>query len=708
MAVVSKEQNIFLSERADVPSVEVAANVFPIQAGSKQLLRGISCKEIQNDSGNKPIGSHGRKSLLMWRAAVEGLLERAALFYTRDSDTFHTQELQEDKSPVTDFAGCYIGLDSVLRNGRNAALGDVGKRRWLNTKLFQMFLHGVEYGLFKRNASDFYGREMYDTQDAAWIILPPIMTTTEVAKDLFAQDITNDNALIDIPAAIRLFGSALEHFPCGSTFYGREDDALFSSSALGHRWVTPYCGDERLDSLYSDLSAFLLQARGLEYDWIPATEEDVSFRRRIEGRLAQCLNLFDLARIGLWLARSCYYANRREQPRQLFVHKDVARSITIDVGWSGESDFDISISDGSAVESTADIGRYAKYGYSEGEALVEGDGFNSRWFYSVASTLGGAINDYFYNPEEWGWVANYFDLVETRTIRDGEYSGQEGEFVWISGSRMAAFVQAVKDHGFLDSEKWDNEGSCSLNKSFDGEWTTEASGSAYFGDIDYPCQWAVDNEYICDSGQEWMFGIGYCEVQVGEGKPLVIYDALKAANGGAVKTQRQSAAASITGKYLADIWQGIGKIQGQRLLGSLQAMKDWMNGFIFAPDKNSPKYTISSIQSALIAARDSAEMQFAPFYCLVGVNSGDSKFSNWAGLYTADRSGASDGEMHKVTPEDGDVWGLYEIGTKAFTLPVWCRDFESSYLPYEDYSAQGEIESYIGAFNWAWKAIAHN
>ena len=133
-----------------------------------------------------------------------------------------------------------------------------------------------------------------------------------------------------------------------------------------------------------------------------------------------------------------------------------------------------------------------------------------------------------------------------------------------------------------------------------------------------------------------------------------------------------------------------------------------MNGFIFAPDKNSSKYTIASIQSALIAARDSAEMQFAPFYCLVGVNSGASKFSNWAGLYTADSAGASDGGMHKVTPEDGYVWGLYEIGTKSFSLPVWCRDFESSYVPYEDYSAQGEIESYIGAFDWAWKAIAHN
>lgn len=700
MAVISTEQNVFLSARNDMPSVAIPTSVFPTKAAAKQLLGGIQVKEVQNYNGTKAIGSHGRKSLLMWRAAVEGLLERAALFYTRDSDTFHTQELQSGNTQQTNFAECYIDIGEVLKVGRNNALSNSQKRRWLHTNLYQSFLNRVHYGLFFRE-NYFGGRKMDDTWDAAWTILPPIMTTTEEAQALIAQDITNANALIDRNTARNLIGSALEHFPCGSVFFEYERDALFS--AISHNGLDLYCGGSRVDSSYPSLDWFLGYARGL-YDGYVLSYEEVSYRRRIAEQLACCLNLFDLARIGLWLANPCYYANGREQPRQLFVHKSVTRNVSISASWSGENDFDILIGNSPASETPTDTGRYAKYGYNESEVHEDHNGFDSRWLYSAASTIGAALNDYFYYPEEYAWVADYFSLVETRTIPGGSSSGREGTFVWISGADLAALIQRLSD--WWSQQKIETNGSLYVSKSFSGTWTNGASGSAYLADVDYPCEFAIDNNYVKDA-KEWLFGVGSCEVNFDGSGRSSIYDALKA-TGGTVKTNREAAAAEIVAKYLADIWRGFGKISSRKMLGSLDEMKNWMNSFGFAPDSSSSFYTWNSLRDALYAAREAAVWNFQPYYCFVGTNDGSQRFYNWGGLWYASSVGAPDDYMTQISPEDGDEWGLYELASKSFLAPVWCRDFATSFEPYQNFTAQGEIESWIGAFDWAFKAIAHN
>lgn len=701
MAVISTEQNVFLSARNDMPSVAIPTSVFPTKAAAKQLLGGIQVEEVQNYNGTKAIGSHGRKSLLMWRAAVEGLLERAALFYTRDSDAFHTQELQGGNTQQTNFAGCYIDIGTILKVGRNDALSDPQKRRWLHTKLYQSFLNRVHYGLFFREYY-FGGRKVHDTWDASWTILPPIMTTTEEAQSLIAQDITNANALVDRNAARNLIGSALEHFPCGSVFFEDDGDALFAE--ISHNTLELRCGGSRVDSSYPSLSYFIGYARGL-YDGYVLAYEEVSYRRRIAEQLACCVNLFDLARIGLWLARPCYYANSREQPRQLFVHKSVTRNVSISASWSGENDFDISIGNSPASETPTDTGRYAKYGYNEGVAAVSHNRFDSRWLYSARDTIGGVINSYFYNPEE-AWLANYFSLVETRTIPGGSSRGREGTFVWISGANLAALIQRLIDGGWYAQQKIETNGSLSCSKSFSGTWTDGASGSAYFADVDYPCEFAIDNNYV-KLAKEWLFGVGYCEVNFDGSDYERIYDALKA-TGGTVKTNRQTAAAEIVAKYLADIWRGFGKISSRKMLGSLDAMKDWMNSFGFAPDSSYPFFTLNSLRDALYAAREAAVWNFQPYYCFVGTNEGSQRFYGWGGLWYASSVGAPDDYMTQISPEDSDVWGLYELAEKSFAVPVWCRDFATSFEPYQSFTAKGEIESWIGAFDWAFKAIAHN
>lgn len=708
MAVISTEQNVFLSARNDMPSVAIPTSVFPTKAAAKQLLGGIQVKEVQDYNGTKAIGSHGRKSLLMWRAAVEGLLERAALFFTRDSDAFHTGQLLPGDTDDANFTGCYISLESRLAvpNLRNGMLGDEYKRRWRIDRLFNDFLNNTYYTLFERDSGSFLGREMWYSTDAAWIIFPPILTTSQVAADLFAQDITNENSLVNVAAAQTLFGAALQAFPSGANVSGGDPDydPILSSSGIGHRWVTPICQYDRIDSTYGSVTGFLQGARGLRDAFIPTSPYDMYYRRRIGEKLACCLNLFDLSRIGCWMARECYRSGGRDIPRQNFVHKSVTRNVSISASWSGENDFDISIGNSPASETPTDTGRYAKYGYNEGEVDEDHNSFDSRWLYSAATTIGGAINDYFYYPEEYAWVASYFSLVETRTIPGGSSRGREGTFVWISGANLAALIQRLS--GWMSQQRIETNGSLYVSKSFSGTWTNGASGSAYLADVDYPCKFAIDNNYV-KLAKEWLFGVGSCEVNFDGSGYEQIYDALKA-TGGTVKTNRQTAAAEIVAKYLADIWRGFGKISSRKMLGSLDAMKNWMNSFGFAPDSSSSFYTWNSLRDALYAAREAAVWNFQPYYCFVGTNEGSQQFYNWGGLWYANTAGAADNYMYQLSPEDGDDWGLYELASKSFSVPVWCRDFATSFEPYQNFTAQGEIESWIGAFDWAFKAITHN
>ena len=95
---------------------------------------------------------------------------------------------------------------------------------------------------------------------------------------------------------------------------------------------------------------------------------------------------------------------------------------------------------------------------------------------------------------------------------------------------------------------------------------------------------------------------------------------------------------------------------------------------------------------------------------MVGGNAGNVRFSGFAGLFGANELGASDNKMTSILPRklETDILEMYPFMKQHFTAPIWYRDMDSSAGHKDNFSAQGEIESWIGAFDWEWKSITHD
>ena len=704
-AVHSDEQNRFLLPFNGAGSVYIPRAAFPNKGVAFNEIAGA--KAIVNYDGKRATGSHGKMSLRAWRASIEGYLERIALILTRSSDSFHITELQGDMGQTTDFAGCPFNPASMLKRLRNDVVSDEAKRRWRFKEFFWQWL----YDSFQYFGNSTFPRFVNGDgwYDAAWGIAPTLMTTTKDADELLANDITNASRLVT-PAILgaELGGvNGLNNLPCGRAGDKFDDELI---QAIQHRWVdvtlaNPY---RRVDGTYFT-AYYFVHARNLNI------REEQTHKRRVQEEWAWILNLYSLMRIACWVAYEQYEDSRGQRhPRTQFTHYTLARSVGLLVDWDYENErWTASVSNAQATESSPQHGRYAKFGYREDEAYVSQD-FQARYLYSAYLTLGAAINDYFADPVQWAWIANYFTLVENdRTIPNNaeNYAGQQGTFVWVSGNNIFSFIRDCESHGFYFRDKTEQWGHLEGAKEFSGIWTNSDGeyGNTYFDDVDYPCTYAIDEGYIGNSSQEWLYGIGYLEVEFESGGSAIpIYDAFKA-DGGAVITNRERAADQINRKYLDDIWRGFAHIGNHRIHGSKQAMLNWMNSFRFAGSAGGAEYDANSLLQAVQTAEAAAQWHTRNMYCFVGVNQGGNQFADWAGLwYTYNSAGTTDDNMYRISPED--TWGTgekgYEIADKSFSVPVWCRDFADGFLPYEEYSAQGEIETWIGAFKWAWKAIA--
>lgn len=695
MAVISENQDKFLQPLDG--SRRLNKDVFPIKQIASSVIQGF--KQIVNEYGTRPKGCYGKWAWDMFRAAIGGCLERTAIMFTRSADNFHTIELQGGNAQTTEFSECHLTPPEHLRVNRNVFVSERKKRRWRYDVLMSQFISWCRSLAFLDYRVENRG---------SWYIIPPIMTTAYTASGLFSKDLDNSKGLIDTSSAAAKFGGSegLQKYPAGEI----GDDKLISVlSRNGLYFDVP---SERVNGEYPYAEEYCASERDIVFD---SSVYDYC-RRRSGSRMAGALNFMDLMRIGCWVGDAAYepYDWAAERNARSNFHKEGwRREISLAANWNeAYSEFQVSIADGSAYLYDDDYGRYVKYKYEEGIGSGGGGGFTGTRWASLAETLRAALYDYFSDPNRYAWMAGYFSLVEDRVIpQSAEYwKGENGTFVWFEAEKLYSFLMKLSNEGYVYTMAEELSGGLQYTKDITGIWTDSDGeyGSSYFGDIDYPCSYAIKEQYVAGS-QEYMFGIGRLDVEV-FGSEHRYYDALKD-GGGSVIEHRIEAASVINKKFINDCFNILDKEAGGNLVSTKQEMIDWMNAFKFSPNANSPAYDNDTLIAELEKAQAQAQWVFTfPFFCVVGGNAGNVRFSGFAGLFGANELGASDNKMTSILPRklETDILEMYSFMKQHFTAPIWYRDMDSSAGHKDNFSAQGEIESWIGAFDWEWKSITHD
>lgn len=683
MAVISDNQDKFLQPLDG--SRRLNKDVFPIKRIVSSVIQGF--KQIVNENGTRPKGCYGKWAWDMFRASIGGCLERTAIIFTRSGDHFHIDELQGGNAQITDFSECYQNPPQIIREARNDLISTKTKRRWRIDRLMSDFVSWCSYLAHCDYRSN---------DNGSWFIIPPILTTAYSASGLFAKDLDNSNELLDTSTAAAKFGGSegLQKYPAGSD----GEDGLINVLSR--------------NELYFDVPSERVNGKYPYAEEYCASERDIVFgsflnpycRRRSGSRMAGALNFMDLMRIGCWVGDA---ASDGDIPRVNYRSEIWKRNISITADWNlSEGDFDVSVSADSAYQDSVQVGRYARFSYSEPMNGGTNGFANTKWA-SIQETLYNALRDYYDDPIGNAWMAGYFTLEESRTIpQTAEYwKGWNGTLIWFEAPALYNFLQQLLVEGYTMQEDETMSGGVNFHKEMEGEWTDSDGeyGSSYFGDIDYPCSYAINEQYVSGS-QEYMFGIGRLDVEV-YGSERTYYDALKG-DGGKVIEHRTRAASTINEKFINDCFNILSKEAGGNIVSTKQEMIDWMNGFKFAPNPSSPAYDEETLRTALLEAKETAEWNFIErFFCVAGANLGANKFDGFAGFFGASEAGASDLNMRAIYPRDSesDVYAMYRLAEKSFVAPLWYRGNDKV-----DFSAKGEIESWIGAFDWEWKSITHD
>ena len=694
MAVISENQDKFLQPLDG--SRRLNKDVFPIKRIASLVIQGF--KQIVNEYGTRPKGCYGKWAWDMFRAAIGGCLERTAIMFTRSADNFHTIELQGGNAQTTFFSECYLTPPQIMREKRNDLVSTKKKRRWRVDELMADFVGWCK---------SLVHLDYRSVNRGSWFISSPILSTDYTASGLFSKDLNNAEGLLDTSTAATKFGGSegLQKYPAGS------DGADSLISILSRKSLYFDVPSERVNGEYPYAEEYCASERDIVFD----SSLTPYCRRRSGSRMAGALNFMDLMRIGCWVGDAAYepYDWAAERKARSNFHKEEwRREISLEANWNeAYSEFQVSIADGSAYLYGDDNGRYVKYKYEESNGSGA-NGFTGTMWASLAETLQAALYDYFSNPNQYAWMAGYFSSVEDRVIpQSAEYwKGENGTFVWFGAEQLYSFLMKLSQEGYVFLTAEELSGGLQYSKNIQGIWTDSDGeyGSSYFGDIDYPCSYAINEQYVLGS-QEYMFGIGRLDVEV-YGSERTYYDALKD-GGGSVIQHRTEAASTINKKFINDCFNILGKEAGGNIVSTKQGMIDWMNAFMFAPNKNSPAYDNDSLIAALEDARAQAQWVFQfPFLCVAGGNAGATRFAGFAGIFGAIELGASDNKMTSIRPRslETDTTAMYPLMEQNFYAPVWYRDIDSSVEHKDNFSAQGEIESWIGAFDWQWKSITHD